>query len=104
VAANLAGAEVACLCSGFFAPFFDTVDIAPMTENYTFKASSGQAGADVPLSRDDIETLLRDVRYKNDFTLAVYIMRAIIERFAALRKIAGGLINQIERELEDRIE
>ena len=87
-----------------YAPFFDTVDIAPMTENYTFKATGGQAGAEVPLSRDDIETLLSDVRYKNGFTLAVYMMSAINERFAAMRKIAAGLIDQIERELEGRIE
>ncbi len=38
------------------------------------------------------------------FALAVYMMSAINERFAAMREIASGRIDRIERELEGPIE
>ena len=87
-----------------YAPFFDAVDIEPMTRAYVHTASGGQEGAAVALSREDVETLLDDVRYKNGFTLVIYMMRAINERFTAMRAIADELVAQIDQELAGRIE
>jgi hypothetical protein len=87
-----------------YAPFFDAVDIEPMSENFAYVMTQGQAGTEVPLSRADIETLLKDIRFKNGFTLVVYMMRAINGQFAAMREIAVDLISQIDRELEGRNE
>jgi hypothetical protein len=87
-----------------YAPFFDTVDIEPMTQSYVYASTGGQAGIDAPLSRDDVEKLLSDVRYKNGFTLVIYMMRVINERFAAMRAIAEELVAQIDQELAGRIE
>ena len=87
-----------------YAPFFDAVDIEPMSENYAYIVSQGQAGSELPLSREAIETLLQDLRFKNGFTLVVYMMRAINSRFVDMRAIAVDLIEQIDRELEGRIE
>jgi hypothetical protein len=75
-----------------------------MSENFAYRMTQGQAGAELPLSRTDIETLLRDVRFKNGFTLVVYMMRAINGRFADMRAIAVGLVETIDRELEAPIE
>lgn len=87
-----------------YAPFFDAVDIEPMSENFAYRATGGQAGSEQPLSRDDVNQLLGDVRFKNGFTLVVYMMRAINGQFVEMRGIAVELIDQIERELEGRIE
>lgn len=87
-----------------YAPFFDAVDIEPMSENYAYVVTQGQAGSQQPLSRQDIETLLQDVRFKNGFTLVVYMMRAINVRFAEMRAIAVDLVDKIDRELAQRIE
>ena len=87
-----------------YAPFFETVDIEPMSENYAYVISQGQVGSEMPLSRDAIETLLGDIRFKNGFTLVVYMMRAINSRFAEMRTTAVDLIEQIDRELDGRIE
>jgi hypothetical protein len=87
-----------------YTPFFDAVDIEPMTENYVYTSTGGQAGADVPLSRGAVDGLLDDVRYKNGFTLVIYMMRVINGRFTAMRDIARGLIAQIDQELAGRIE
>ena len=87
-----------------YAPFFDAVDIEPMSENFAYRMTQGQAGAELPLSRTDVETLLRDVRFKNGFTLVVYMMRAINGHFADMRAIAVGLVETIDRELEAPIE
>lgn len=87
-----------------YAPFFGAVDIEPMSENFAYMASQGQAGSEAPLSTASIETLLQDVRFKNGFTLVVYMMRAINARFVEMRAIAMDLIDQIDRELAGRIE
>ena len=87
-----------------YTPFFESVDIEPMAENYAFAMTQGQAGSEQPLSREDIEKLLRDIRLKNGFTLVVYMMRVLNERFEEMRTIATGLIDQIDRELGGRIE
>ena len=87
-----------------YRPFFDTVDIEPMSENYAYIITQGQAGSQPPLSRESIETMLRDVRFKNGFTLVVYMMRVINIQFVEMRTIAVDLIDKIDRELEVPIE
>lgn len=87
-----------------YAPFFDAVDIEPMSENFAFVATRGQAGSEQQISRDDVELLLQDIRFKNGFTLVVYMMRSINGRFAEMRAVAVDLVDQIDRELEGRIE
>lgn len=87
-----------------YAPFFDAVDIEPMSENFAYRITGGQAGSEPPLSRNDVDKLLSDLRFKNGFTLVVYMMRTINGQFGEMREIAVGLIDQIERELEGRIE
>jgi hypothetical protein len=87
-----------------YAPFFESVDIESMAQNYAFMASGGQAGAEMPLSREDVDILLRDHRLKNGFTLVVYMMHAINLRFAEMRTIAVDLVAQIDQELAGRIE
>ena len=84
-----------------YAPFFDKVDVEPMSENYAFAASHGQAGSQPPLSREAVETMLQDVRFKNGFTLVTYMMRQINSRFEEMRATAADLIEQIDRELEN---
>ena len=87
-----------------YAPFFDAVDIEPMSENYAYAVTGGQAGSQPAISKASIETLLRDVRFKNGFTLVVYMMRAINLRFVEMRTIAVDLVDKIDRELEGPIE
>ena len=87
-----------------YAPFFDAVDIEPMSENYAYAVTGGQAGSQPAISKASIETLLRDVRFKNGFTLVVYMMRAINLRFVEMRAIAVDLVDKIDRELEGPIE
>ena len=87
-----------------YAPFFDAVDIEPMSENYGYIITKGQAGSQPPISRESIDVLLGDVKLKNGFTLVVYMMRAINIRFIEMRATAVDLVDKIDRELEGRIE
>lgn len=87
-----------------YAPFFDAVDIEPQSENFAFAVTGGQAGSETEITRESIEVLLQDHRLKNGFTLVVYMMRAINERFIEMRTVATSLVAQIDGELADRIE
>ena len=85
-----------------FATFFDAVDIDPFTENYAFIASGGKAGSRAELSRAAIEKLLGDVRYKNGFTLSVYMHTQINGELEEIRAKSQDLVTRIEAELAKR--
>jgi len=82
-----------------FKPFFDTVDISPMTKNYVYKLTDGQAGERAVLSRDAIEKLLQDMTYKNGFTLAVFMQNVINAEFEEIKSESIRLVELIDREL-----
>ena len=82
-----------------FKPLFDAVDINPMTKNYVYKLTDGGAGERVELSRDAIETLLQDVKYKNGFTLAVFMMTLINSEFEDIKLKSLKLVELIDQEL-----
>jgi hypothetical protein len=83
-----------------FKPFFDTVDIDPFTRNYVYTFTGGQAGDRVTLSQDAIELLLQDVRYKNGFTLAIYMSNEINAQFEVIKSRTLELIELINQDLQ----
>jgi hypothetical protein len=85
-----------------FKPFFDAVDIGPMTENYAYTVSNGLAGSQAELSRDDIERLLLDVKYKNGFTLSIYMHTQINIELEEIKLRTAELVDLIARELADQ--
>ncbi|GEM_PF-472755 len=82
-----------------YAPFFDTVDIAPMTENYVYRITGGTAGTRTAISREAVETLLADVRYKNGFTLAIYMNTQINAALEDIRQRTSNLVSLIDQQL-----
>jgi len=82
-----------------FKPFFDVVDIDPMTKNYVYTITNGQAGEKTALSKDAAEMLLRDVKYKNGFTLAIYMNTVINAEFEVLKLKTMQLITLIDKQL-----
>lgn len=82
-----------------FKPFFDVVDIDPMTKNYVYTITDGQAGEKTALSKDAAEMLLRDVKYKNGFTLAIYMNTVINAEFEVLKLKTMQLITLVDNEL-----
>jgi hypothetical protein len=85
-----------------FAPFFDAVDIDPFTESYVYSASGGTAGSPATLSREAIELLLQDVRYKNGFTLSIYMNTQINGELEEIRARSAELVGLIDAELATR--
>lgn len=82
-----------------FEPFFDAVDIDPMTKNYVYTSTDGQAGEKAALSKEAAQLLLRDIKYKNGFTLAIYMNTVINAEFEVLRLKTMQLIELIDNEL-----
>jgi len=85
-----------------FTPFFDTVDIDPMTRNYVYTSSGGQAGSNPALSREAISKLLADLRYKNGFTLSIYMHTQINGRLEEIKARTAELVSQIDAVLAKR--
>lgn len=82
-----------------FAPFFDAVDIDPFTESYIYTVSGGKAGSPAALSRESIRLLLQDLRYKNGFTLSIYMHNQINGELEEIRARTAELVGLIDAEL-----
>jgi len=82
-----------------FTPFFDTIDLDPMTKSYVYTATDGQSGAQAPISREDVDKLLNDMRFKNGFVLAIYMYNVINTRFEELTSKTEHLIELIDNEI-----
>jgi len=82
-----------------FTPFFDTIDLDPMTKSYVYTATDGQGGAKVPISREDVDKLLKDMRFKNGFVLAIYMNTVINVKFEELIAKTKHLVELIDREI-----
>jgi hypothetical protein len=85
-----------------FAPFFDAVDIDPFTESYGHTVSGGKTGSHDALSREAIELLLQDLRYKNGFTLSIYMHTVINSELEAIKARSTELVGLIDAELATR--
>ncbi|NCF74446.1 MAG: hypothetical protein GWP67_13195 [Gammaproteobacteria bacterium] len=82
-----------------FTPFFDTIDLDPMTKSFVYTATGGQSGAQVPISREDVDKLLKDMRFKNGFVLAIYMNNVINAKFEELITRTEHLVELINNEI-----
>ena len=55
-----------------YEPSYAVLDLNPIVKNFTYQVSNGQAGENIELSRKNYETLLKDIKQKNGFVMAVY--------------------------------
>jgi len=85
-----------------YKPFFNTVNLNPFVNNYAHRVSNGQAGEKVELSRNEIETLLNNTKFKNGVVLAIYMNNQINSQFEVMKSKCEDLIETINIELKKR--
>ena len=82
-----------------YEPSFSALDINPLTKKYMYDASNGQAGENVKLPRKNFETLLKDIKHKNGFVMAVYEFTVMNGQLATMKNMSEKLIQLIDNEL-----
>ena len=82
-----------------YEPSYGVLDLNPVVKKYTYLASNGQAGENINLPRANFETMLKDLKQKNGFVMAVYEFTVMNAQFEEMKSICQNLIELIDREL-----
>ncbi|NER10014.1 hypothetical protein SAMN06265375_101458 [Muriicola jejuensis] len=87
-----------------YEPSYAVLDLNPIVKNFTYQVTNGQAGEDVELPRENYEAMLRDLKQKNGFMMAVYEFSVMNSQFEAMKELCYSIIDLIDRELKTETE
>ena len=82
-----------------YEPSYGVLDLNPVVKKYTYLASNGKAGENINLPRANFEIMLKDLKQKNGFVMAVYEFTVMNAQFEEMKSICQNLIELIDNEL-----
>jgi hypothetical protein len=82
-----------------YEPSYGVLDLNPIVKNFTYQVSDGQAGENVTLPKANYEAMLKDLKQKNGFVMAVYEFSVMNSQFNAMKRMCNSIIASIDREL-----
>jgi hypothetical protein len=83
-----------------YEPLYNLMDLNPMVKNYTYRASNGQAGENIELSKTEFDSFLKDKKIKNGFVMTVLEFTVLNDMFRDMKQVSEKLIKIIEKEIE----
>lgn len=83
-----------------YEPAYNMIDMNDLIKSFTYKVSNGQAGENVTLSRSHYETMLKNLKHKNGFVMAVYEYSVMNSQFNEIKDLCNSIIRQINDELD----
>ena len=81
-----------------YEPSFNILDLNSLTKKFTYNISNGQVGENVELPRVNFENLLKDLKHKNGFVMAVYEFTVMNGQLNGMKKMSKELIRLIDTE------
>ena len=85
----------------FYNPWFKTVDLDPLAQSYVFYSNQGKFNKDIELSRQEMQSLLRDTVFKNGFVLSVFTNSLIIEDYRKMIALNKNVVKLIDKEIRN---
>ncbi len=82
-----------------YEPAYEMLDMNDLIKNFTFQVTKGQAGSDVTLSRESYEGMLKNLKHKNGFVMAVYEHSKMNSQFMEMKDLCNSLIEMIHQEI-----
>ncbi len=82
-----------------YEPSYGMVDLNYALKSLTYKMSNGQAGEDVEFPREQYELMLKDLKQKNGFVMAVWEFGAMNAQMEEMKTMCQQLISLIESEI-----
>ena len=83
-----------------YEPSYAVLDLNPIVKNFTYQVTEGQAGEDVELPRENYETMLKDLKQKNGFVMAVYEFSVMNGQLNEMKAMCNAIIDLIDKEVE----
>ena len=82
-----------------YEPSYGVLDLNPVVKNFTYQVTGGQAGENVALPRANYEAMLKDLKQKNGFVMAVYEFSVMNMQFNEMKTLCNSIIALIDKEL-----
>jgi hypothetical protein len=82
-----------------YEPSFGVLDLNPVVKNFTYQVTGGEAGENVALPRANYEAMLKDLKQKNGFVMAVYEFSVMNMQFNEMKILCNSIIALIDKEL-----
>ena len=82
-----------------YEPSYGVLDLNPIVKNFTYQVSKGQAGENVKLPKANYEAMLKDIKQKNGFVMAVYEFTVMNMQFNEMKEMCNSIITMIDGEL-----
>lgn len=82
-----------------YEPSYGMIDLHYSIKSLTYRLSNGQAGEDVELPREQYEMMLKDIKQKNGFAMAVYEFGAMNVQLEKMKVMCQDLLVLIDEEL-----
>lgn len=83
-----------------YEPSYGILDLNPIVKNFTYQVSNGQAGENIELPRANYEAMLKDIKQKNGFVMAVYEFSVMNGQFNEMKAMCNSLIELIDDEMK----
>lgn len=83
-----------------YEPAYGMIDMNDLIKSFTYQASKGQGGENVTLSRANYEAMLKDLKHKNGFVMAVYEFSVMNSQFNEMKDLCNSIIKLINKEIE----
>lgn len=82
-----------------YEPSYGVLDLNPIVKNFTYQVTDGQAGENIALPKANYEAMLKDLKQKNGFVMAVYEFSVMNGQFNEMKRMCNTLIASIDHEL-----
>ena len=82
-----------------YEPNYSQVDLNPVVKNYTYIVTNGAAGEKKELPTHQYDEMLKDLKQKNGFVMAVYEFSAMNRQLNEMKTMCKELIRLIDKEI-----
>ncbi|MBT8287570.1 MAG: hypothetical protein HKN00_11200 [Flavobacteriaceae bacterium] len=84
-----------------YEPSYGVLDLNPIVKNFTYQMTNGQAGENIELPKANYEAMLKDIKQKNGFVMAVYEFSVMNAQFNEMKTLCNSIITWIDEEIND---
>ena len=84
-----------------YEPSYGVLDLNPIVKNFTYQVTNGEAGENIALPKANYEAMLKDIKQKNGFVMAVYEFSVMNRQFNEMKTMCNSIIALIDNEIND---
>jgi len=82
-----------------YEPAYEMLDMNSLIKNFTYQATEGQAGENVALSRENYDAMLKNMKHKNGFVMAVYEFTVMNAQLNEMKDLCTSMIELINKNI-----